>query len=405
MDVKALAKSKRAHSAHHSKKPHHPRTVKVPAPATETVDGKEKQTGNKAKEKIQQPRGSKALPSNWDRYDDEDDKDSENTPQGSDKKETDIVMPKSKGADYAYLISEAKAQTRINYSLDDFSPFDDVLDDIHQGLAPLLTMRGQGILSWMGDDNFDLKDEDEPTDNYEAPFLSLNLNALAEQITKANLAERLYIEPDLLPPEIYAEFEENKFDEDKVRSGNEVPVDVSEELHHADIVEGDEGFHHHCETKSPNTMVSKKSPATQSNQVEETSQSHMSMSTSEPDMVSVPKKPSKFKPVAAEAELDMLLDSFSETKFFESSSHHAKIDVPSIEPVKKVPVTIKPSTVAVNFNDDIDELLKLTSTSTSVPVETASHEVKAAPNDFPLDPNPASKTKLLDDFDSWLDTI
>lgn len=36
----------------------------------------------------------------------------------------------------------------------------------------------------------------------QVPFLSLNLNALAEQLAKVDLAKRLFIEADLLPPEM-----------------------------------------------------------------------------------------------------------------------------------------------------------------------------------------------------------
>lgn len=36
----------------------------------------------------------------------------------------------------------------------------------------------------------------------QASFLSLNLNNLNEQLAKVDLAERLFIEPDVLPPEL-----------------------------------------------------------------------------------------------------------------------------------------------------------------------------------------------------------
>lgn len=36
----------------------------------------------------------------------------------------------------------------------------------------------------------------------QAAFLSLNLHALAEQLEKIDLAQRLFIEADLLPPEL-----------------------------------------------------------------------------------------------------------------------------------------------------------------------------------------------------------
>ena len=36
----------------------------------------------------------------------------------------------------------------------------------------------------------------------QASFLSLNLHALAEQLEKVDLSERLFIEEDLLPPKL-----------------------------------------------------------------------------------------------------------------------------------------------------------------------------------------------------------
>ncbi|RVX09262.1 hypothetical protein CK203_015392 [Vitis vinifera] len=35
-----------------------------------------------------------------------------------------------------------------------------------------------------------------------APFLSLNLHSLAEQLTKVDLSQRLFVEEDLLSPEL-----------------------------------------------------------------------------------------------------------------------------------------------------------------------------------------------------------
>ena len=36
----------------------------------------------------------------------------------------------------------------------------------------------------------------------QAPFLSLNLHSLAEQLTKVDLSQRLFVEEDLLSPEL-----------------------------------------------------------------------------------------------------------------------------------------------------------------------------------------------------------
>lgn len=40
-------------------------------------------------------------------------------------------------------------------------------------------------------------------------FLSLNLNTLNEQLAKVDLAQRLFIEPDVLPPELVSRVQLN----------------------------------------------------------------------------------------------------------------------------------------------------------------------------------------------------
>lgn len=124
MDTKALAKSKRAHSQHHSKK-HHP-NVKSKAPSVGASSGKIP-SGQQVTEKPHQPHGSSKLPSNWDRYEEEYDSGSENPSHNNMSQATDVVMPKSKGADYGHLISEAKSQSLTDISSEGFPSFDDVL--------------------------------------------------------------------------------------------------------------------------------------------------------------------------------------------------------------------------------------------------------------------------------------
>lgn len=130
MDAKALAKSKRAHSLHHKKK-HQPHQASK-APSVGSDD--KKPSGKQVKEKPLQPHsqqanekplkshGPKPLPSNWGRYDDDFDLGSEEA------QPTEFVVPKSKGADYAYLISEAKAQSQVQYTPDDVRLFDDFIN-------------------------------------------------------------------------------------------------------------------------------------------------------------------------------------------------------------------------------------------------------------------------------------
>ncbi|CAK9167680.1 unnamed protein product [Ilex paraguariensis] len=151
MDAKALAKSKRAHSQHHSKK-HNPYQA-FKAPSAGTI-GAASPSGKQVRVKSDRSQGSSLLPSNWDRYEEEfNDSGSENLSQDNLSKATDVVLPKSKGADYTYLISEAKAQSQTQ-SLDGFASFDDSISDFYQGVGSLLSIKGQSLLSWNADDNF-----------------------------------------------------------------------------------------------------------------------------------------------------------------------------------------------------------------------------------------------------------
>jgi len=61
------------------------------------------------------------LPSNWDRYGEEED---DSTPEIA-SKTLDVVLPKSKGADYRHLVAEA--QSHAETSLEGFPAFDDLL--------------------------------------------------------------------------------------------------------------------------------------------------------------------------------------------------------------------------------------------------------------------------------------
>ena len=61
-----------------------------------------------------------------------------------------------------------------------------------------------------------------------------------------------------------------------------------------------------------------------------------------------------------------------------------------------------------SLDDTLDDLLKVTSNQTNptsakglFPVD----EVKLVPNDIPSASQPNSKSKIVDDSDSWLDTI
>lgn len=126
MDVKSLAKSKRAHSQHHSKKPHgshQNQKHKQPTSSNASNEAK-KSMGKQVNEKSQSFKASPRLPSNLDRYDD-DDEELEGVSIDGSSKISDVVLPKSKGADFRHLLAEAKSQG--NASLHGVTSLDDVL--------------------------------------------------------------------------------------------------------------------------------------------------------------------------------------------------------------------------------------------------------------------------------------
>lgn len=123
MDMKALAKSKRAHSLHHSKK-HNPHNAQQALKAPSISSGDKKPAGKQSKEKPQQSHNSRQLPSNWDRYSKDLDLGFEDVAKVSPSQPNEFIAPKSKGADYAHLVSEAKAQAQVHHASDAF-PFSD----------------------------------------------------------------------------------------------------------------------------------------------------------------------------------------------------------------------------------------------------------------------------------------
>ncbi|KAL3509292.1 hypothetical protein ACH5RR_028693 [Cinchona calisaya] len=427
MDAKALAKSKRAHSLHHSKK-HHPNpTSKATTGLVTASGGGKKPTNKQDRDKPHQAQVPKVLPSNWDRYEEEFDSGSEDLSQVSTSHASDVVRPKSKGADYAYLISEAKAQSQAYSSSESFSLIDDTLDGFNEGLGSLLSIKGQRMLSWISDDNFPL--DDQGTSSHEASFLSLNLHSLAEQLSKATLAERLFIEPDLLPPECtdLQSRNEKSPDEAQSRDNNEATENVIDGLASSSTSEEKKNIHLSHEYMSSNSSwsIHTSSPTSITHpvddlwQVNEASGSTSGKSTSDVSADSVAKKPSRFEAAAAEAELDILLGSFNETKFFDSTSMTQQSSRTSNEaqassiqsllvPIQNVregsDVTFF-GRMDTSLDDTLDDLLKETSSAINTKGASPVHKVNAASHGAPSATQPPSKSKILDDFDSWLDTI
>ncbi|XP_042008731.1 uncharacterized protein LOC121757269 isoform X2 [Salvia splendens] len=155
MDAKALAKSKRAHSLHHKKKHHSQQGLKASSPSAgsdfkQASERPAKSEGQQAKERTSQFQSSREIPSNWNRYGDADfGLASENAREISSQL-TEFVMPKSK--------------------------------DFMQDFGSMLAAKGQSMLSWIADDSFEFEGNASITP--QAPFLSLNLDALAEQLAK-----------------------------------------------------------------------------------------------------------------------------------------------------------------------------------------------------------------------------
>ncbi|KAL5573599.1 hypothetical protein UlMin_023196 [Ulmus minor] len=428
MDAKALAKSKRAHSQHLNKKHHsNPKLKASSGGGAENNAGVAKKPSGK--QVTVKPHQSK-LPSNWDRYEEENDSGSEDPSVSGVNPASDVVLPKSKGADYCYLIAEAQSQFRSSQYLDTFPTLDVLSGDFSQAAGSLLSVKGEGILSWSGDDNFIVEDK---RTHHEASFLSLNLHALAEQLEKVDLSQRLFIEADLLPPELCAEVSEARStqERDQIQAtiDNEAELELSEELIFDDSSAKVKVADQTTEVKSsvfpdsghqdPSLSVEGSIANNEANINRKTlakSNHHTRVceSASESTVLNFPdshKKLPKFEAAAAEAELDMLLDSFTEIKSANpsgfSSAETFRVQQEASLPPFQLPRKDPDSSLLTipNFDDDLDDLLKQTS-STSTNQNNIAQPLREGAVQFVQSSNSGTKLKALDDdFDSWLDTI
>ncbi|KAJ0252603.1 Phosphorelay protein [Hirschfeldia incana] len=349
MDAKALAKSKRAHTQHHAKKTHPLHKPK----------GAEKGQVNQAKNPVQSRRVSD-LPSNSDRYDDESDLGLLSTDQP-----TDAIVPKSKGADYLHLISEAQTEShsKIESGSDCLSSLDDLLhDEFSRVVGSMISARGEGMLSWMEDDNFIV--EEDGTASYNEPgFLSLDLNALETMLEKVEVHERLYIEADVLPPELCTsqdaeavtkrlgepvqEESSGKIDPESSSAVKDIQI-LTDQPEKSSAIEADFDFLLDSLSEEPNHVAG---ASTQNYSVQRSS--------------------------GFETELDSLL-----------SSHGG-----GAEPLHGPANLSDQKLNATGFGDMLDDLLESTSVST-----------KSQEKQTPL-PSTVGKSKVIEEFDSWLDTI
>lgn len=124
------------------------------------------------------------------------------------------------------------------------------------------------------------------------------------------------------------------------------------------------------------------------------------------------KKHSSFEAAAAEEALDMLLDSFSEAEKIGNTSDAFPVlkqeasMAPSIAS-KRGPYSSVTTPVIADFDDALDDLLEETSNVVNPDGVSQSLEGKAVvlPSVQSSSSHSETKSKVLDDFDSWLDTM
>ncbi|KAK1301302.1 hypothetical protein QJS10_CPB12g01009 [Acorus calamus] len=355
MDPKATARSKRSHSLHHQRKPPHSAAAKKHPPQPST-------------------RESRPLPSNWDRYADGEAVEGEQAgpvvsggPDGKAAAVDGSVVRKSKGADFGYLLSQARENPNQL-----FPSIDDAFPEFYKGMSTLVSARGDSLLCWSGDDNF-LVDSSTPS-GFEIPYLSLDLNALEARLANVDLHERLFVEMDVLSAELL-----EKTNAQAPESSSSAPSPDDHEI----LSKDGEDSH---ETPQAAEFQTSSSPAkAESNlglhsSVDQTivrgigellAELEVSTTSSSKDW----RITSTFEASAAESQLDMLLDSFD----------------PGLE---------NPGPVKHAIDSSIDDLLAETATMENwkkSSTEEATDRISGSSD-------PVSKPTEMD-FDSWLDTL
>lgn len=136
-------------------------------------------------------------------------------------------------------------------------------------------------------------------------------------------------------------------------------------------------------------------------------------------LMCVSNKPSAFKAAAAEAELDMLLDSVTEIEICESTNviDQSIRPFPATQAGTPTPLSEvstqpkrdhdqpKPAISDISLDDTLDDLLKETSIVTNKNEFSLPNEVSSTAGHASSASQPVSKSKIIDDFDSWFDTL
>ncbi|KAL5998830.1 hypothetical protein ACLOJK_009778 [Asimina triloba] len=298
-------------------------------------------------------------------------------------------------------------------------------------MSNMLSVRGKSLLSCCADDNFDM--DGNATSGYEASFLSMDLHALATQLEKIDVSKRLFIEPDLLSPDLCA---------DVSKEGSNQGGSLATLASHGKHVDNEKKLNNLNEVMPPTATSIGSSQAGGLETRDETSESSSFSSVAEQVVKAEPFKQGgfegsmlasnldaatdlkgkdyRFEATAAEAELDILLNSFDETEFFDSGSSVMKPynGFPAVEgdfplstkestPIMATqPVVQLPgSSAALTLDDAIDDLLGETSISFDQKNEPLSQSRTAMPVSLPSQSSSYSGSQALDDFDSWMDSL
>ncbi|KAI3440765.1 uncharacterized protein J3R85_003222 [Psidium guajava] len=431
MDTKSLARSKRAHSLHHSKK-HHP----SPKPKAPSGSSSHSASANGASGKqvpVKAPsRPKPKLPSNWDRYEEEGT--DSGLAESSEVQVSDVPAPKSKGADYRHLIAEAQSQSQSasdDPCLDSFASLGDVLPEFFGGAGSnLLSVRGEAVLSWANEDSFVV--DDKATSGHEVPFLSLNLNALAEQLAKVDLANLLFIEPDLLPPEMHTGPKTASSEKASDQMQTHETEAAESQLHVLALDDFAREETKEEESKKSGTGRSKSDSvlnlpgdniSTETSKVSslgetivlESADRSIKISDIDPE-----KRQSTFEAAAAEAELDALLNSFSESKLTEPSGLGFTKSIPAFQDQTPTSVpqasgggfissgaTLVPDSAKIDvlLDDLIEETSNFAQQNNRHSVRQTQQVNSVAHGGVQSSSPSFTRSIELDDFDSWLDTI
>ncbi|GJM89747.1 hypothetical protein PR202_ga05964 [Eleusine coracana subsp. coracana] len=351
MDPKAAAKSKRSHTVHGR------RAHQTPAAA---AAHKQK----RAAAASSAPR-RRDLPSNWDRYDAEGEADE----PAAAAEWTGEVAPRSKGADFRFLLEQARAQPREARDLSKpWLPSQDSPFDFMQASTSMLEAKGEEILSWCDDDNFILEDDLAP--DFEVPFLYMDLHALANQLSKLKLSQRLFIEEDLLPEDLADASEDNEV---LIECDASLETDAKSSPVHCNMKNiqprKDESYHDHAgstcsdnQTEIEDELQCPERKASMSPKI-----SAPLVQSGNEDKTYSFREGLKYEVASAEEELDVLLNSFSGTHLSGSNLDEPFGDNSAMkigESNEKGTSTISSKSLALSpIDDDLDDLLSETSLS------------------------------------------